>query len=190
MFIAAITFIVRNLAAQWMSRDIENYKAQHVHELEDYKKKLGSLQFEHQTRYSLMHERRAEVISELYKLIVAARASIGDMTSLLQESTLDDEKEKQRKFEQRKRAENDFNEVRKFFDSHRLYLSRQASERADTALTLMTDAIISYEIGNEPGSSRENRTALREAYDTMRKSLPPVLDELESEFKNILGVED
>jgi hypothetical protein len=73
---SVLGYVFRSLWSQWLSRDIEEYKAQLRHqsdlEIERFKGELQRVAFEHQTRYSRLHEKRADALEELFKRMVKA----------------------------------------------------------------------------------------------------------------------
>src|SRR6266508_4463630 len=78
--VAAVTWLLTKYFEKTLSRDIEGYKAKLQHEFEQSKIRLeNELQaklFEHQTKFSLFHNKRAVVISELYSLLHDATLSV------------------------------------------------------------------------------------------------------------------
>jgi hypothetical protein len=53
-------------------KDLERVKAELGRETEALRAQLGMLAFEHQTRFSRLHDRRVEVVAELYRKLVLA----------------------------------------------------------------------------------------------------------------------
>lgn len=57
------------LFPNYFSRDIEGFKNQQAIELEKLKSDLKRTAYEHEVRFSRLHEKRAKVIAELYDLL-------------------------------------------------------------------------------------------------------------------------
>ena len=68
---AAIAWLLKSALAAWIAKDAEKFKAtlkaDADREIESLKHSLQMIATEHQVRFSKMHERRAEVIEDLYK---------------------------------------------------------------------------------------------------------------------------
>ena len=71
-----LAYLAKSLISQWLTKDIESYKAKVKAAgdltVEQTKAALAMTALEHQVRYSKLHERRAEVPAELYRLLVEA----------------------------------------------------------------------------------------------------------------------
>ena len=74
--VAALAWLVRALVQHWLSRGLDRFKEQlrsdHQHALEKLRADLQRVTFEHQTRFSQLHLKRAEVIAELYEKLIDA----------------------------------------------------------------------------------------------------------------------
>ncbi len=77
---AALVWLVKGLVQQAFTRDTERFKTQlqaaHDTELERLRADLRISSFESETRFARLHEKRAEVIAELYKKLVAAENTV------------------------------------------------------------------------------------------------------------------
>ena len=56
MFLSVLAFVAKSAVEKWLARNLEKYKVE-----------LQSTAFEHQTRFTKLHEQRAAVITELYQ---------------------------------------------------------------------------------------------------------------------------
>jgi hypothetical protein len=94
IFVAVLGYLGRGGVAHFFARDLEKYKNQLSRELEKEKqqatvelerakRELDGLLSERQTRFSLMHQKRAEVIAEIYGLISNAETAITGMVEFL-----------------------------------------------------------------------------------------------------------
>jgi len=79
--IAALAWLVRNLISQYLSRNVEAYKAQLLLETtrqtESLKSALETAAHERAVRFSKLQEKRDEHLPELYRSIHSASVSIG-----------------------------------------------------------------------------------------------------------------
>jgi hypothetical protein len=73
---AAIIFITKTFWSQLLARDLEGFKAKLENrnsvEIERLRSDLKRVAFEHETRYVKLHEKRAEILEELFKRLVRA----------------------------------------------------------------------------------------------------------------------
>jgi thiamine pyrophosphate-dependent acetolactate synthase large subunit-like protein len=93
MLLVVLGFLARSLLQTWLTKDIKRFetdlkrtadyeletlkaklKAKGDNSIEALKSQLQQIAFEHQVRFSKLHEKRAKVTAELYKRAVAARA--------------------------------------------------------------------------------------------------------------------
>jgi hypothetical protein len=72
--LAAVGWLVRSLVSHFLSKDVESYKgrlqSQATIELERLRHSLRLIASEHEKQIHLLHERRAEVIGELYRRLI------------------------------------------------------------------------------------------------------------------------
>jgi hypothetical protein len=103
-----IAFLGRSLVGNFLTKDIEKFK--------------GDLQvaaIEHQIRFSKLHEKRAQVLADLYKLLVVATWETESFASPMEFSG---EPDKGQKFRQALEA---ITAYFRFFDQHRIYLPEE-----------------------------------------------------------------
>ncbi len=67
---STLVFIGKLVISQQLARDLEKFGAEQVKALEEQRTELRRIGFEHETRFSRLHERRVEVVGELYKRLV------------------------------------------------------------------------------------------------------------------------
>jgi hypothetical protein len=74
--VAAATFLTKSVINHLFTRDVEKFKAglkaDADIEIEKLKHSLEKIAVEHQVRFSKLHEKRAEVIADLYARLVDA----------------------------------------------------------------------------------------------------------------------
>ncbi len=99
-------FMGRALLSNALDKDLEKFKGQ-----------LQLAATEHEIRFSRLHEKRADVIAELYKLLVKATWEAESFASPMEWS---DEPDKKQKYVT---AMNAIAEYYRFFDQHRIYVS-------------------------------------------------------------------
>src|SRR3712207_6494618 len=124
--VGALAFVFRVAFQQLLSRDIENYKARLQAESDQAKLRLQyDLQtrlFDYQTRFSLLHTKRAEVIIELYGMLTDSLEWIGHAVSPVQYGSDEDQ------LSRRSTAGEKYNALVQYFQKHRPYLDEQVCE--------------------------------------------------------------
>jgi hypothetical protein len=140
-------------------------------------------------RFSKLHEKRAEIIAELYSRAVELQKKGGRY--VLQIGGQEPE-------EQFEEVRNTMYEFHDFFDKHRIYLP----ERACSVLSAFDDAVttsvfrfhhyseikVNNVYGTTPGALKQRDEAIRGAYQALERS-PQPLKALEDAFRTILGEE-
>ena len=181
--------IVPLLTYLWLARRIEKYKNALSKELETHNSQLQStLQlkfYEFQTRYSWLHQQRAEAIVKLYSLLARVE---GDLNVWINSSH---ELRNQTGVEHYRAAEGRFQEMINFFDEKRIYFDQETID----AVLVMVEATkkIYDEHTNVQWSSdrvpelaswmRQHATILKE------HNIGLLMDLLEERFRRLLEVE-
>ena len=169
--IAAVAYIVRKLFDRGLQRDLEKYKSD-----------LELQRFEHQSKVSLINEKRAEVIGILYGRIAKARRLMAQLTHIFQEGG-------QSLVEKKKQTADACNKADNYFNEHRIYLNQNTSEKLDLVFEKIKSAFISFDIAQPGEEYKPDQTGLwRESSKEIRKELSPLLEDLEREFRDLLGM--
>jgi hypothetical protein len=155
-WVAILAYFGRSAVTHFFARDLERYKNQLSGELEQQKqqatielearkRELDAILSERQTRFSLMHQKRAEVVAELYGRIPRAEHAIRVMTAVARLESTDKEVEKKRRESERKEATTAFNDLVKYFDKHRIYLGEETAERCEQLISHLRKAVFNYD---------------------------------------------
>jgi hypothetical protein len=184
-------FFIQKIIERSASKSIEAYKSQLGLELERFKNEMN-FQFK---RQSVLHEKRLNIIDETYKKIVALDSAMRSMTSahVVRE---DAEKEHKQRVETAFAA---FDEYNKFYSLNKLYfskhveslLARISKEYYSAYYDFFTPDRLRAFTGGNP-SAHGYEIALEKAQSAInhiQKEIPMILDEVASEFRQILGVE-
>jgi hypothetical protein len=99
------------------------YTATRARSIERYRAQLKAEGYEHEVRFARLHERRVEIIAEIYRKLVRAERAFGSWVSLLQEAgepTMD---------EKGSLAADAFSDFRTFFLENRIWLDQDLCDR-------------------------------------------------------------
>jgi len=169
--IAAVVYFLRKMFDRGLQRDLERYRAN-----------LKREEIEHQIRYSLIHERKAEVIANIYAGLVNAKRKMAQLVFIFQPG---DQNLRQKK----QNAADACNNVDDYFNEHRLYLDRVTADKVESILIKMKEAFIDFDTAQDGDDYKPDTTGFwKQANDQIKNEIPPLLGELESEFRTILGV--
>jgi hypothetical protein len=158
--------------------------------LEDFKVSLRSAAFERETRFAKLHDRRVKVVAELYKRLVRSQHSLRSFAHAIESDRM-----RGTKRERDKAAEQSVDAFWDYFEEHRIYLPEDLGERIDEFYRRSVSAYLSLglaDIAQELGSSdesdqREYTQNLAEASRILADDISPVRDDIEQEFRRLLG---
>ncbi len=188
---AALAWVTKSIINHFLSKDIEKFK----HRLENKSQKemmhlQSSLQqyvFEHQVLFSKLHERRANIMAEiygkLYEFYWAACAFLKHYHS----------SDNTKKTALLTKLEKEGDEFKDFFDKHRIYFNEETCSLIDKLVDSLNEAYIPlgmYVEENSPTNREKSheREVWRKGADIMMKRVPMIISSLESSFRQILGV--
>ena len=171
-------YFSRSLMSQVLAKDIEKFKAD-----------LQLSAVEHQVRFSKLYERRAEILAELYELLVKATWETSRFTSLMQWEDDPDKKEQYRT------AMNAIAAYFRFLDQNRIWLPSDICEpleefaKALRKPTIELDTYLSIE--NPTAQTLQDlRNAWKEAWELVENDIPKLRKAIEERFRSILGASD
>lgn len=168
-------FLGRSFLSNALDKDLEKFKGQ-----------LQLAATEHEIRFSKLHEKRAEVIAELYKLLVKANWEAESFTSPMEWVGEPDKKQKYIS------AMNAIAEYFRFFDQHRIYISPDlCAQLEDFAKNLRTPVIkfgvwVRHEHLSDSSAEKKD-TAWDTAWDSVKNDVPQLRAAIEVEFRTLLG---
>lgn len=171
----------------------ENYM---LKKIETHKSELEKLNISHQIKFSSLHVQRAEIIKNLYDYLYDYKLAILDFF----DDKLDDQKPKehlQYKLDQWTKAVIDFGNT---FHRNKYFFSIQDSELINAIHNEMGKInrgtkgfLSSYNIVDEQINAINNKTPkfliLKSESDRLLNKILDLEKELESQFRNLLGVE-
>ncbi len=171
----AIGFLVRSLIAQLLEKDLTVFKSN-----------LEKIAYEHQVRFSQLHEIRVQSIANLYACIVTL---VNEANNFVKYAVSTDEETNNKHLNQLWSAADDF---KKFFDKNRIYYSEDICVKIDelnnslsTPISKLVMNIESFPKANELG---ELVTSWKNATNELDSKTPALKHEIQSEFRKMLGV--
>lgn len=124
---------------------------------------------------------RAAAILELYKLLTVATDRIRLLTHWLQPT---DEKSLPEKKNETALA---YNALRDFFNNNKIYFDKDICERMQSILQIIYNSFSAFDIAQRGEGYQPDNTGLwQDAWNNVSKELPPLEQELEDKFRNLL----
>jgi hypothetical protein len=180
--VSAIGFIAKSVFNNYLNQKTENFKSELGKENELFKVQLQRNVYEHQIKFSSLHNERAEVIKGLYKKLVELRSLL---SSSIQKSNI-------AKFDVEKSKEiwTLSNETFKEFNSNKLYFKQDLCYKIEEFLKGVQATNFLFEI-HEKGDEYK---VLHFEKEINKEQILKILDEtktlieLEKEFRELIGV--
>ena len=189
LFLVAAAWVIKKLVSDRMAREAEEFKAELKAnadvKIEQIKSILQMAALEHQVRFTRLHERRGEVIFELYKRLLEAHDYA---MQFIYKGTGDPDQERS--------ARDKMSELYGFVELNQLYLPssvylllKEFQTRLRDSVILVTVYWTRAEFSTTEMRQRKNEV-IREASTTLETDLPALRHSLEAEFRTLLGVAD
>ena len=189
--LVALAWLARSFGSQLLAKDLEKFKTSlstaSSEASERLKHELQLVAHEHQVRFSKLHERRAEVITNLYALLVEAQWAGQSFVSVVE---FGGEPPKQEKYAT---AMNKFAEFFRQFDKNRIFLPETVCQQLDEFLQGMRRRVIHFGVyvqTNDHAPShvvKEKHEAWSNASDYFDTELPAARRALENELRAMLA---
>jgi hypothetical protein len=172
------------------TKQFENdLKAKSDSAIEHLKNELQIRTIEHQVRFSRLHEKRADVIAELYGHLVE---SLWETESFLSPIEWVGEPSKREKHQ---KSMNKLVELYRYFDKHKIYLPPEVCASLEDLVQHIRSQVIKFGIWvrlEDQELSDESHTLKNDAWDSgwdaIKNQVPLARESLENEFRSLLGV--
>ncbi|MEW5874770.1 MAG: hypothetical protein AB1752_06265 [Candidatus Zixiibacteriota bacterium] len=169
ILLVALAFIVRKVFERALDRDIVQFRSE-----------LEKTLFEHQTRFSLLHQRRGEVSSEVYRLLVNACDRLDALVHIMQPSGQDLLGKKEATLAA-------VDEFRRYSREHMIFLTQDIVQRIENVQSSMDEVLAAFIVGQPGESYQRDSTGLWEkAWGKVNTDLPPLKWQLEHSLRSVL----
>jgi hypothetical protein len=179
---------------QELNQDLENYKGQIERESKDFQHQLDTRLNEFNIRFSTLHQERADVIKELYNRIVELQSAMLDFTRRGHIIIADAKKEEEGRLLRVNKALEEFNN---YFLTRKIFFQKETVNKLENLSNEYWDkgwdlAFMKSQF-KEGGLTNELRKEYldksRKISETVEKDFAKLIEELENEFRKLLGVE-
>jgi hypothetical protein len=170
-----------------LAASLESYKAQlaadAARQLASLTSDLERATFQHTTTFSIMHQRRAEVIAELYALFVEAE----DRADLYLSNT-----DHKREGELAEYAYEGIRPLRKYFDKHRIFFTSTLCVSAEALLSTIhrsvwIASVMPNTVAPESPAALFAASKHIEQFTAFRTGVGKLRPALETEFRKVIG---
>jgi hypothetical protein len=160
------------------------YTAVRYRAIEDYRARLKAEGIEHEVRFTRLHERRMEIIAELYNAITDAERAFNDWTHPLQFAGYPSKDELGKKAALAGKALRE--EIRK----SRIWLDEDLCEQVGTLEQTLNEAWVEFTTydTNDPTQKAEQMKAWYSAWKSVSQKFPALRQDIERRFRELLGV--
>ena len=176
-----------------LNQDLENHKKELEQQNKDFQHSLDLKLNEFNIRFSKLHQDRAEVIKELYHKVIDLQSGMTVFTRRIHPIIEDADKENEERIE---RVNKGFDEFINFYLPNKIYFDRKLAEKLDFLAQQYSDkswnfGYLSNRIRNEniPAEVyKDFSEEMKEISNFVADEFPKVIEELEDEFRSLLGV--
>ena len=178
-----------------LNQNLESFKSQIEKQNKDFQHQLDTKLNEFNIRFSKLHQERAEAIKKLYVKIVELHSAMMDFTRLMKPVIEDHEKEEQERLSRVNSAFQDFNN---FYLRNRIFFEKSMVEKLDNLSKEYWDKGWDFAFMNQQFQEGSLSKEVFQEYfekskkisETVEKDFTKLIEEIEDEFRKMLGVEE
>ncbi len=165
-------------ALTWLAKKLFSRHIEHMYDrkIEEFRKELEKSAFEHQIRFSKLHEIRAKIIAELYRLLVTAEGAVWDVVT---PGGYEGQPSVEDRAKEAWKAIVSFN---RFFSEHEIYLDPANCEPIHRILKEMKSIII------RSGRIEKDIDIWMKLGEKFGSAVGPAKLQIANDFRSILGV--
>lgn len=174
---ALIAALVSAVIGLWRDRKLEKFKDE-----------LRTEAFQRETRFASLHQRRAEIVAELYRLLVVAHERIvtASMPRIAVPRIIGEPPEQDTLGRQAFEA---YWQFESYGNRNRLYLTKEQAGMMDEIAALMRSASLLASFLRSEGISEEFKTKRKGELALSMENLAEAKESLEESFREMLGAE-
>jgi hypothetical protein len=186
VLLAAVAWLIRSLVSHLLNKDIEKYKfelrREAERELETLKAALKIQTSAHQIRFSKLHDRRADVIEELYKKIVAFESSASSLIAEFSLGYYDHQKQKADKFIDQ------YFDLHNFTERNAIYFTPDLTDKIKELNQLLFNLSINIYYQSTENNIKDFVAAFQKEQSSFESRNKEIKGVIESQFREMLGV--
>ncbi|MCC5922465.1 MAG: hypothetical protein JJT77_01665 [Crocinitomicaceae bacterium] len=183
----ALTYLIKTLGKHFMNQNLEIHKMQLNQQLESHKAELELIN----VKQSRLHDKRIETIQELYEKLTEFYMDLDTLIRWKNVTGLTDEEIKKQQFEEANKTFESGSKFSRYYLMNKLYFSKEMCETIDEIIKEMRscqyDLTIQYQWINLSADLQMN--SFKQAKEKLEKEVPVLKEQIETKFREILGVE-
>ena len=181
-----IVYLAKIISTHLLTRDVERFRAElktsHDTALEHLRADLRIQAFERETTFSRLHDKRVQVIEELYKRIAAVSLAMNRLMSDIQV------KEGASLEERAQIAADAADDFLEYYLFHQIYFDQTLCDTLQAFNEKMRSAWDTFNMSKMVEIQGASGHELRQtAWKTISEELPTIRQAIEKTFRNILG---
>jgi hypothetical protein len=193
--ITTLIIVLAWLLQLWISYRLKN-SIQHEYDLKiekhradlkrDYDVQLANMNAEfakNQFRFSHIHKHTADAVVEIYRMMVKLKEGVHAELSLVGK-TFEQAIEKRQEFDKKRK------EFYNYFIENKIYLPRKTAEKINHFSERLIVIPLQYEAALTGIKDEASYQKLMGVVDGLFNEVPKLLESLEDDFQNILGIDD
>jgi|SRR5690606_141588 len=181
-----LVWLLKQLGQHFIDKRFKAYELELQSKSDDYKHELN-ISF---NKASKLHDRRLEKIEDLYKCVVKLDSAMQVMTAKWKIVSGDNKKDEEDENNRIQNAGDCYNEFFDFYNANRIFFSEETCTILDKLKTDYYDSFWDYTAKKRFGYTdfKLNWELASKASDKVKKEIPPVLRQLENDFRTLIGV--
>ncbi|MBX2917059.1 MAG: hypothetical protein KF856_17445 [Cyclobacteriaceae bacterium] len=183
-----ISWLLKRLGEYFMDKRFKSFEAELQIKSEEYRLELDKRLETYKSDLSLqqlkkerLHNKRSEILEELYKRIVTLDFAMKELTAVFKQIKSDYDKEEQERIN---KSGNAYNEFLIYFKTHKLYFTEQTNKILDDLTAKYFDTL--WDHTYEKRMRVSDPQVAKDAYKRMQEEIPKVLADIELDFKKYL----
>ena len=180
IIMAAIAWLIKTLTTHFLRKDAEDYKQQLARETESFKSQLEIAAKEHEIRFGKLHEKRAQIIEQLYLLLDETQraTSLIPLTHKLGGQGINKGLIKE--------ISDSYPKLVRFFEQNKLYFSSNLAEQMQKIINEIGD-VEDYALLQDDEKARDHLQTLEKGLLTKSHDFRKAMKLIEQEFRTLLG---
>jgi hypothetical protein len=180
IIMTAIAWLIKTLTTHSLRKDADAYKQQLARDTESFKSRLEMAAKEHEIRFGKLHEKRAQIIEQLYLLLDEAQRArrLIPIAHKLGEQGINKGLIKE--------ISDSYRKLVKFFDQNKLYFSSNVAEQMQKIINEIGD-VEDYALLQNEEKARDHLQTLEKALLTKSYDFRKAMKLIEQEFRTLLG---
>lgn len=194
IFAGLITWLIKSIGNNLINK---NFKAME-HDLEqkmetkkyEFQKSLQDFKYQLEIisqRSSKIYDQRLERITEIYKLLSDLQDKMEVMTAPIKFVTLNKEEDENEEKQRIKNATESFNKFAIYYYQNKIFFPKETSKLLDQITADFRNSHWDYMSSRRWKGEKIAFDKMKKASEIVRKNIPKTLNDLEDQFRNLIG---